>query len=92
MDVEDKTSYRRYQVVQPYVCGYVCMYCKVYIGMELQVTCVHVIIADNGDNSDSFIILNCITNEYVTVITIMLTSFTVLYLANVIQVLEHILL
>ena len=31
---------------------------------------VHVIIADNGDNSDSFIILNCITNEYVTVITI----------------------
>ena len=37
MSVEDKTSCRGYQVTQSYVCGYVRMYYKTYIGMELQV-------------------------------------------------------
>ena len=71
---------------------WLCMYVLQNVHRYETTGYVHVIIADSGDNSDSFIILNCITNEYVTVITIMLTSFTVLYLANVIQVLEHILL
>ena len=92
MGFEDKTSCRGYQVTQPYVCGYVCMYVLQNVHRYGTTGYVHVIITDSGDHSDSFTILNCITNAYVTVMAIMLTSFTVLYLASVIQVLEHILL
>ena len=71
---------------------WLCMYVLQNVHRYGTTGCIHVIITDSGDHSDNFTILNYITNAYVTVIAIMLTSFTVLYLASVIQVLEHILL
>ena len=76
----------------PIICMWLCMYVLQNVHRYGTTGCIHVIITDSGDHSDRFTILNYITNAYVTVMAIMLTSFTVLYLASVIQVLEHILL
>ena len=65
----------------PTVCMWLCMYVLQNVHRYGTTGYVHVIITDS-DNSNSFINLNCITNTYVTLIAIMVTSFTVLYPAN----------
>ena len=70
MSVEDKTSSRGYKVIfeYPTVCMWLCMYVLQNVHRYGTTGYVHVIITDSGDNSDSFTILNCITNAYITVI------------------------